>query len=86
MTANPDLGISGWMFEKFLGRPLFRSRAHAITVAVGFVVAAVFGDMLFVVVELAIGAPWDDLVFGLAGAALASILYELWTVMRRKPL
>ncbi len=71
------------MFERFLGRPLFRSRAHAITVAVGFVVGAVFGDILFVVVELAIGNPWDEIVFGLAGAALASILYELWILVRR---
>jgi large-conductance mechanosensitive channel len=70
------------MFEKFLGRPIFRSRAHAITVAVGFVVGAVFGDLLFVVVELAIGNPWDELVFGLAGAALASILFEIWTFVR----
>lgn len=70
------------MFERFLGRPLFRSRAHAITVAVGFVVGAVFGDILFVVVELAIGNPWDEIVFGLAGAALASILYELWILVR----
>ncbi len=71
------------MFERFLGRPLFRSRAHAITVAVGFVVGAVFGDILFVVVELAIGNPWDEIVFGLAGAALASILYELWILVSR---
>lgn len=70
------------MFERFLGRLLFRSRAHAITVAVGFVVGAVFGDILFVVVELAIGNPWDEIVFGLAGAALASILYELWILVR----
>lgn len=69
------------MLEKFLGRPLFRSPAHAVTVAVGFVVGAVFGDILFVVVELAIGDPWDEIVFGLAGAAIASILYELWTLV-----
>lgn len=70
------------MFEKFLSRPFFRSRAHALTVAAGFVVGAVFGDMLFVVVELAIGDPWDELVFGLAGAALASLLYEIWAFAR----
>ena len=70
------------MFEKLLGRRLFRSRAHAIVVAIGFVVGAVFGDMLFVVVEIALGNPWDELVFGLGGAALASILYELWTFVR----
>lgn len=83
MTANADPGIIGGMLGRFLGRPFFRSRAHAIAVAIGFVVGAVFGDRLFVVVELVLGNPWDEIVFGLGGAALASILYELWTTVRR---
>lgn len=83
MTAKADLGIIGPMLGKLFSRPFFRSRAHAIAVAVGFALGAVFGDQLFVVVELALGDPWDELVFGLGGAALASLLYELWTLVRR---
>lgn len=53
-----------------------------IAAGLGFVVGAVFGDQIFVVVELALGDPWDELVFGIAGAALASVGYELATMGR----
>lgn len=48
-----------------------------IAAGIGFVIGAVFGDLVFVVVELALGNPWDKLVLGIAGAALASVGYEL---------
>jgi hypothetical protein len=60
------------------------SRELAIVAAIGFVIGAIFGDILFVVVELAIGDPWDELVFGLGGAALASLGYEIFASFRRK--
>ena len=48
-----------------------------IAAGIGFIVGAIFGDLVFVVVELALGNPWDKLVLGIAGAALASVGYEL---------
>lgn len=53
------------------------ARRLLIAAGIGFVIGAVFGDLVFVVVELALGNPWDKLVLGIAGAALASVGYEL---------
>ncbi len=58
------------------------ARGLLIASAIGFVVGAVFGDLVFVVVEIALGDPWDELVFGIAGAALASIGYEIAAMAR----
>ncbi len=60
------------------------ARGLLIASAIGFVVGAVFGDLVFVVVELAIGNPWDELVFGVAGAFLTSIAYEVATLGRER--
>jgi hypothetical protein len=60
------------------------ARGLLAAAAVGFVIGAVFGDMVFVVIELAIGDPWDELVFGVAGAALASVCYEIATMGRSR--
>ena len=56
-----------------------RARRHVIVAGIGFVVAATFGHFYFVVVELALGNPWDELVFGIGGAAIASLGYEIAT-------
>jgi len=58
------------------------ARGLLIAAAIGFLVGAVFGDLVFVVVEIALGDPWDELVFGIAGAALASIVYEIAAMAR----
>jgi hypothetical protein len=60
------------------------ARAHIVVAALGFIVGAVFGDLLFIVVEEAVGDPFDDLVFGLAGAAIASLGYDLVVLLRRR--
>ena len=54
-----------------------RSRAHIVVAAIGFALGAAFGDVLFVVVEVAVGDPWDELIFGIGGSALASLGYEI---------
>jgi hypothetical protein len=60
------------------------SRGLAIVAAIGFVIGAILGDVLFEVVELAVGDPWDELIFGLGGAALASLGYEMLASFRRR--
>ncbi len=58
------------------------ARGLLIASGVGFVLGAVFGDLVFVVVEIALGDPWDELVFGIAGMALAVVGYEAVTMGR----
>jgi hypothetical protein len=72
------------MLRRFWSDLAPRSRRHIVVAGIGFLVGAIFGDKLFVVVELAIGDPWDKLVLGIAGAAIASIVYEIATGFRRR--
>jgi hypothetical protein len=72
------------MIRETWARLSSHARRHLIAAAIGFVIGAVFGDLIFVVVELAVGDPWDELVFGIAGAALASVGYELATLGRSR--
>jgi hypothetical protein len=60
-----------------------RARTEIIVIAIGFAVGAIFGDQLFVVVEEAIGDPWDELVFGIGGAAIALLGYEIVASFRK---
>jgi hypothetical protein len=71
------------MVRKFWLGLSSHARALTIVAAIGFVIGAIFGDMLFIVVEFAIGDPWDGLVLGLGGAALASLGYEIVASVRR---
>jgi hypothetical protein len=62
------------------------ARAHIVVAALGFVVGAAFGDRLFVVVEMAVGHPVDKIVLGIAGAAIASLVYDIVMLVRgRRP-
>lgn len=54
-----------------------------IVAGLGFVLGAAFGDKVFTVVEVVLGDPWDEVVFGFGGAAMASLLYELVTMNRK---
>ncbi|MBM3545812.1 MAG: hypothetical protein FJX54_02570 [Alphaproteobacteria bacterium] len=60
------------------------ARQIAVVAAGGFVIGAIFGDLIFFVVELAVGDPLDELVFGIAGAVLATVIYETLTLFQRK--
>ncbi len=70
------------MLREFWNGLSRHARRLLISAGIGFVIGAVFGDQVFVVIELALGDPWDELVFGIAGAALASVGYELATMGR----
>lgn len=61
------------------------SRGLVVVAGIGFVLGATFGDMLFEVVELAVGNGWDELVFGIGGATVACLGYEIFKSFRRKP-
>ena len=71
------------MVRKFWNNLAPHSRTHLIVATIGAIVGALFGDQLFIVVEHAIGSPWDDLVLAIGGAMLASVVYEGVTILRR---
>ena len=60
------------------------ARAHIVVAAIGFAIGAVFGDLVFGVVEEAVGEYFDDFLFGIADAALASLLYDVFLLLRRR--
>ena len=60
------------------------ARAHIVVAAIGFAAGALFGDLVFGVVEDAVGEYLDDILFGIAGAALASLLYDVAMLLRRR--
>ena len=71
------------MVRKFWNNLAPHSRTHLVVAAIGAIVGALVGDRLFIVVEHALGDPWDNVVFGIGGAMLASIVYEGVTMFRR---
>jgi hypothetical protein len=72
------------MIRRAWSRLPAQTRAHVVVASVGFTVGALFGDLLFGIVEETVGNYVDDLLFGIAGAAVASVGYDVVLLMRRR--
>ena len=58
---------------------------YTLTVIGGVVVGLFLGDRMFSELEVVFGDPLTDIVLGVLGAVIASLIYEVVAVLRRSP-